>query len=156
MKYLLFFIGAISGNLIASTITQLKIIQLGVGGFFGLIGYNIPSFLIYTKSSPIQLLKFHGPNSPITKSRSTNEIRTIIMQLNESGLIKKFYPFKNQVIVENSQWKTLGEDSKNTLCQIIFQACLLENNSVIEIYIYSNTMNQIAIYSPTSGFSNTN
>lgn len=122
MKYILAVIGMVTGQLIGWVIADSRVIDWTIGLILGTAGYLLPGFIRYTRSSPKQLLSFHGPDAPISRSTSSGELRAFLSQLHEGGLLLDFNPQKSDAKVDGSQWTNLTEPEKLTLFQVLAQA----------------------------------
>ena len=147
MKYLLAFIGMVIGNILGEAITGSRAVGWFASVVLGLLAYQIPAFFRYMRSSPQQLLSFHGPNAPITRSTSSGEIRTFLAQLHDSGLLIDFDPRGSDVILDKAQWTALSETEKATMCRILTQATIVDGNSPDELRLLDHAGTTIAVYS---------
>lgn len=131
MKYFTLLIGATIGFSISNTFSDAHFIGWILGGILGFIGYILPDFVKYTKSSPKDLLKFHAESHDprISRSTSRRELQVFIQQLSEGGLIRSFNPLSLEVRVRQEQWKNLSDAEKQVFSKILTQASKLEIKS---------------------------
>ncbi len=71
----------------------------------GVAAYQIPAFVRYIRSTPQQMLAFHGPDAPITKTTSAGEIRSFLSYLHDGGLLLDFEPDQPDVLLDKAQWE---------------------------------------------------
>ena len=118
-----------------------------VGVILGLVAYNIPAFFRYMRSTPKQLLSFHGPDAPITRTDSSGEIRTFLSQLHDGGLIVYFDPRQSDVKLDESQWVALSEIERVTLCRVLTQATVVDGHTPPELRLIDRAGRRRASYS---------
>lgn len=147
MKYILAVIGMVIGQLIGWLIADSRVIDWTIGLILGTAGYLLPSFIRYTRSSPKQLLSFHGPDAPISRSTSSGELRTFLSQLHEGGLLLDFSPQKSDAKVDGSQWANLTEPEKLTLFQVLAQAKAVDGDATGDVRLLSHDGTLLAKYS---------
>jgi len=107
-KNILAIIGMVIGQLIGGLIADSRAIDWTIGLILGTAGYLFPGFIRYTRSSPKQLLSFHGPDAPISRATSSGELRAFLSQLHKGGLLLDFNPQKSDAKVDRSQWGNPG------------------------------------------------
>jgi len=151
MKYILGFIGVLVGQFVASLFTGSTPIQWGAGFLCGAFGYWLTAFIRYTRSTPQELLKFHGPDSPITRTQSENELRAFMSQLLDGGLLISFDPSTVNAVVDREQWDCLTPRERLTFAQIILQGCQLRVASADTVSLCDSKNRSIAHYSKASG-----
>ena len=130
MKYVLFIAGALIGQFIGNLITDNGAVVWGLSLVIGMIGYSLSSFIKYTRSSPKQLLLFHGMDSPLSRSKSRGELQTFFSQLHEGGLVVNFIPNKQSIIVNRPQWEDLTDEEKIAFLQIAGQVVSVEETHI--------------------------
>lgn len=121
MKYVFGFVGMVIGQIIGSLIANSQVIDTTLAIVLGVVGYHIPAFIRYTRSTPKQLLAFHGPGAPISRSTSSGELRAFLCVLHEGGLLLDFLPNNDFAKVDGVQWGNLVESEKLTLAQVLMQ-----------------------------------
>jgi hypothetical protein len=122
MKFVLAFVGMVIGQLIGGALSNGGALGWVIGIILGIFGYLLPGFIRYSKSSPKQLLAFHGPDGPINRSTSAPEIQTFLAQLHDGGLLLDFQPMKPEATVDRGQWVELAEAERTTFMQVLGQA----------------------------------
>ncbi|MBN2171544.1 MAG: hypothetical protein JW819_09525 [Candidatus Krumholzibacteriota bacterium] len=147
MKYALGFLGLLAGKIIGEIVFDSRLLGWILGILLGIAAYWAPAFLKYRKSSPHQFLSFHGPNSPITRSKSRGQLRTAIAQLAEGGLLVDFDPHSKEATADATQWTALSGREKLTLCQILAQAIRVEGLDPGELALVDREENTLALYS---------
>jgi hypothetical protein len=150
MKYILAIIGMVIGQLIGGLIADSRAIDWTLGSILGTVGYLFPGFIRYTRSSPKQLLSFHGPDAPISRATSSGELRAFLSQLHKGGLLLDFNPQKSDAKVDGSQWANLNEPEKIALFQILAQAKAVDGDTSGEIKLLSRDGTLLAKYSTTN------
>ncbi len=151
MKYICAFIGIIIGQALGEFINDTTLVRWTAGLVLGVIGYELPKFIKYARSTPKQFLAFHGPNAPISRTQSAGEIRTFLSQLNKGGLLLDFHPQREDTTVARAQWSELSDAERLTLCQILMQARVLYDNSASELRLLGGDGVVLATYSAIDG-----
>lgn len=146
MKYLLAVIGFLIGRILGEMTTGSEVIGYIVSATFGVVGFLIPAFFKYQKAKPKDLLAFHGPDSPITRTTSSGELRNFLSQLHKGGLLVDFNPSIKFAVVNEEQWNALGDSEKLTLCSVLAQAGRVDGNSLPEIVVTTGSMKTLANY----------
>ena len=149
MKWIFAFLGMVIGRLIGEFIAGSQTISWTLSLILGIVGYWLPGFFRYTKSTPKQLLAFHGPDAPISRATSSFELRAFLSQLHEGGLLMDFNPQKSDVTVDGSQWANLSEFEKLTLFQVLAQAKAVDGDTTKNIRLISNDGTLLASHSIT-------
>lgn len=146
MKYILAFIGMLIGKLGGEMFTGSYAIGWIAGVILALISYQIPTFFRYAKSSPKQLLAFHGPDAPITKTKSSGELRAFLSQLHDGGFLLDFDPKQPNVALDETQWENLSEPERTTLCRVLTQAAVVHGNAPPELSLLDRKGRPLASY----------
>ncbi len=154
MKYLFAMVGMVIGQIIGEFIADSHVINWTLGLIIGVVGYHLPTFIRYTRSTPQQLLSFHGPNAPISRSTSAGELQTFISQLHKGGLLLYFHPQKSDAKVAGSQWANLIESDKLTLFQVLARAQVVDGDATQEIKLFNSDGTLLARYSTINGTMN--
>ncbi len=154
MKHVTGILGWLVGEFSAQLVTDSPVIQRGSGLLCFFVGYQVWAFLRYVRSSPQELLAFHGPGSPITRSRSSDEVRAFLSRLHDGGLLRSFEPSNPCVSVDSVQWQAFSDREKVTLAQVVLQACALCQHSVTEVLIVDERKEFLARFSKATGLVN--
>lgn len=149
MKYVFAFVGMLIGQVVGSLIADSRVIDWTLGVILAVVGYQVPAFIKYTRSTPKQLLAFHGPGAPISRSTSSGQLRTFLSQLHEGGLLLDFDPNNEFAKVDGVQWANLVASEKLTLAQVLMQAQAVEAGSAGEIRFLDRDGKFLARYSST-------
>lgn len=147
MKFFLAFIGMLIGQFVGEFIADSRILNWTFGFILGAVGFQMPAFLGYTRSTPKQLLTFHGPDAPISRSTSSGELRTFLSQLHKGGLLLSFAPHGSDAKVNEVQWRNLQDSEKLTLFQVLAQAQRIDATQTPEIRLFSKNDVLLATYS---------
>lgn len=147
MKYIFGFVGMFIGQFVGRLVADHWLIGWTLGVILAVIGYQIPSFIRYTRSTPKQLLAFHGPDAPISRSTSSGELRTFLGQLREGGLLLDFHPHNDFATVDKVQWDNLDEPERLTLVQVLMQTLAVYGASPREIRFLDRNGVVLAKYS---------
>ena len=150
MKWIFAFLGMVIGRVTGEFIADSQAMNWMLSLILGAAGYWLPDFFRYTKSTPKQLLSFHGPDAPISRATSSGELRTFLWQLREGGLLLDFNPQKSDAKVDRAQWSNLTELEKLTLFQVLSQAEAVEGDSTQDIRLLSPDGTLLAKYSITN------
>ena len=130
MKYLLAFVGMLIGQIAGSLIANSQLIDWTLGVILATVGYQVPAFIKYTRAAPKQLLAFHGPGAPISRSTSSGELRTLLSQLHDGGLLLDFHPKNDFATVDENQWTSLADSERLTLAQVLMQAQAVDGGAI--------------------------
>lgn len=149
MKWIFAFLGMVIGRLIGEFVADSQAISWTLSLFLGVVGYWLPGFFRYTKSTPKQLLAFHGPDAPISRATSSGELRAFLSQLHKGGLLMDFNPQKSDAKVDGSQWANLTGLEKLTLFQVLAQAKAVDGDTTEGIRLLSHDGTLLASYSIT-------
>ena len=151
MKYILAMVGMVIGQIIGMLTADSRLINWALGLIGGVVGYFLAGFIRYARSTPQQILSFHGPNAPISRSTSSGELQAFLSQLHKGGLLLKFHPKKSDVSVDGSQWANLHEPEKLTLFQVLARAQIVNGYSTQEIKLFNRDGTLLAKYSTIYG-----
>ena len=149
MKYVFAFVGMAIGQIIGDLVADSRATDWTLGIVLGVVGYYLPAFVRYRGSTPKELLAFHGPGAPISRSTSSREIRTFLAQLHEGGLLLDFLPSNDFAKVNDAQWSNLVESERLALAQVLMQAQAVDFGSVGQIRILDHNGTLLARYSAT-------
>jgi len=149
MKYVFAFVGMLIGQVAGGLIADSRVVEWTLGTVLFIVGYQLPSFIRYTRSSPKQFLAYHRPGGPISRSRSSGELRTFLAQIYEGGLLLDFHPNNNYAKVDGEQWANLAESEKLTLAQVLMQAQAVDGSAVGNVRILGRDGTLLANYSTT-------
>lgn len=147
MKDVFAFLGMFIGSTVGSIIADSLMVRLSIGIIFSIVGYQLPGFIRYVRSSPKQLLAYHGPDAPISRSRSLGELKAFWWQLHEGGLLLDFRPNDNYAEVDGGQWVNLTEHEKVALAQVLMQAQAVDGAAVGNVRILGRDGTLLANYS---------
>ncbi len=150
MKWIFAFLGMVIGRVIGEFIADSQAINWMLSLILGAAGYWLPGFFRYAKSTPKQLLSFHGPDAPISRATSSGELRGFLSQLHKGGLLLDFNPQKSDAKVDGSQWANLTELEKLTLFQVLAQAKAVDGDTTEDIRLLSRDGTLLAKYSITN------
>lgn len=151
MKWILAFLGMVIGRVVGELIADSQAINWTLGLILGAAGYWLPGFIRYTRSTPKQLLSFHGRNAPISRATSSGELRSFLSQLHEGGLLLDFNPQKSDARVDGSQWADLVDPEKLLFFQVLAQAQAVDGNRTEEIKLFDRDGTLLASYSTNDG-----
>jgi hypothetical protein len=150
MKYVLFIVGVVLGVIVSPMITDSEFIQWVIQAGMGLFGYNFAAVLNCNRMWPQNVLKFHGENSPIMRSKSLSELKAFMRQLERCGLLVDIVP-KQTVVVNRAKWNSLADSEK--LCFSKISAQFFRVSFKVEsVIIKSIDERHLASYSPEEGF----
>ena len=149
MKWIFALLGMAIGRVIGEFIADSQAISWTLSLILGTVSYWLPGFFRYTKSTPKQLLSFHGLDAPISRTTSSGELRAFLSQLHEGGLLLDFNPQRNDAKVDVPQWNNLTELEKLTLLQILAQAKAVDGDSTQDIRLLDRNGIFLAKYSVT-------
>jgi len=152
MKYICALIGFVAGQGIAALIWDVALVRWIGGLVLGVIAYEIPAFIKYVRATPKEQLAFHGPNAPITRTKSVGEIRAFLGGLHKGGLLLDFHPGGEDASIARAQWALLSDAERLTLCQVLMQARILHDDSVVRIRVVGDDSTPLATYSVTDGY----
>ena len=153
MKYIIMFIGFLAGDLIATLITNSSLVQWIAGVLGAVLAHEFVRFIHYVRYTPQQLLAFHGPDSPITKTTSSGEIKAFLSNLHEDGLLIGFDPRQSHVKLDENQWAVLSETEKITLCQVLTRAAIVDGGHEPQtLQLTDRTGNTLALYSTANKY----
>ncbi|OGI54521.1 MAG: hypothetical protein A3E57_08725 [Candidatus Muproteobacteria bacterium RIFCSPHIGHO2_12_FULL_60_33] len=147
MKYFLGFIGMLVGQIAGGLIADSQLIDWTLGVILAVVGYHVPAFIKYTRSTPKQLLAFHGPGAPISRSTSSGELKTFLSQLHDGGLLLDFHPKNDSATVDGTQWANLVDSERLTLAQVLMQAQAIDGATVGEVRILDGNGELLTRYS---------
>jgi hypothetical protein len=147
MKYFLAFLGVLIGQLIGAFIAGSRVLNWILGFILGGVGFLLPAFFRYARSTPQQILTFHGPDAPISRSTSSGELRTFLSQLHKGGLLLSFTPHGSDAKVDEAQWRKLQDSEKLTFFQVLAQAQKVDASPGAEIRIFAQNGIPLAKYS---------
>lgn len=151
MKYIIMFLGFLAGDLIATLITSSTLVQWIAGIFGALLAHEFVRFICYVRYTPQQLLEFHGPDSPITRTTSSGEIRAFLSEFHKGGLLIGFDPRQSQVKLDENQWAALSETEKITLCQVLTRATIVDGGHEPQtLRLTDHAGNTLTLYSTTN------
>ena len=151
MKYIIMFLGFLTGDFIATLLTSSSLVQWMAGVLGALLAYEFVRFIRYLRSTPQQLLAFHGPDSPITETTSSGEIRAFLSQFHKGGLLIGFDPRQSHVKLDENQWAVLSETEKITLCQVLIRAAIVDGrHEPHTLHLIDHAGNTLALYSTTN------
>lgn len=147
MKYLLAFVGMLIGRIAGSLIANSQLIEWTLGVFLAIVGYHVPAFIKYARAAPKQLLAFHGPGAPISRSTSLAELRTFLSRLHDGGLLLDFHPKNDFATVDENQWASLADPERLALAQVLMQAQAIEDGAVVGVRILDSNGMLLTRYS---------
>jgi hypothetical protein len=152
MRYICALIGFLVGQCIGELIYDVALVRWIGGLVLGVIAYEIPAFIKYVRATPKQQLAFHGPNAPITKTQSVGEVRAFLGGLHKGGLLLDFHPASEEASVARTQWASLSDAERLTLCQVLMRARILHDDSAVRIRVVGDERAALATYSVTDGY----
>jgi hypothetical protein len=151
MKYIVMFIGFLAGYSIATFLTDSSLVQWIAGVLGAVLANEFVRFIHYIRYTPQQLLAFHGPDSPITRTTSSGDIRSFLSKFHEEGLLIGFDPRQSHVKLDENQWAVLSENEKITLCQVLTRAVIVDGGHEPQtIQLTNRKGNVLALYSTAS------
>jgi hypothetical protein len=150
-KHLFIIFGCIAGLVLGNMISTAFWVG-GLCGFFGaILGHQLCSYLDYTKASPKSFLAFHGPDSPITKTGSQNELIVAFDRLQKGGLLKGFKPELASALVDEEIWLTLSDSERKTFIQMFCRAVVLDGGEQSSVCIYAGDAGSLHRLWPAEG-----
>jgi hypothetical protein len=148
MKYIFAGIGMVIGQLIGDVIADSRVVSWTIGVIVALVASQIPAFYRYMRSTPQQLLSFHGPDSPITRTTSSGDIRAFLSRFHECGLLIGFDPRQSHVKLDENQWAALSEPERITLCQVLTRAAIVDGkHTPLALRLTDRAGSTLAFYS---------
>ena len=153
MKYIIMFLGFLAGDFIATLLTSSSLIHWIAGVLGAVLAHEFVRFLRYVRYSPKQLLAFHGPDSPITRTTSSGEIRAFLSDFHKGGLLIGFDPRQSHVKLDENQWEDLSENEKITLCQVLTRAAIIDGGHEPQtLRLTDHAGNTLALYSTANKY----
>ncbi len=150
MKYIIMFLGFLAGDSIAALLTSSTLVQWIAGVLGAVLTYEFVRFIRYVRSTPQESLAFHGPDSPITRTTSSGEIRAFLSQFHKCGLLIGFDPRQSHVRLDENQWTALSETQKITLCQVLTRATIVDGkHAPPALRLTDRAGSTLALYSTT-------
>jgi len=151
MKYICALIGFLLGQAVGELIYDTTFVRWSGGFVLGVIAYQMPAFFKYVRSTPKERLAFHGPNAPISRTKSVGEIRAFLGDLHKGGLLLDFYPGREEAALDRAQWALLSDPERLTLCQVLMQARILHDDSASKVRLVGDDGAALGTYSAIDG-----